>query len=84
MKGEDSHMSCSLTPAGLSDDCRADGGCAMFEVPRSRTGTAQRLLSIMLACAQVCRHKAAPVAEGSGCVDMFECMYHGWQYGAPV
>ncbi len=32
-------------------------------------------------CAQVCRHKAAPVAEGSGCVKMFECMYHGWQYG---
>lgn len=31
--------------------------------------------------AQVCRHKAAPVAEGSGCVKMFECMYHGWQYG---
>ena len=30
----------------------------------------------------VCRHKAAPVAEGSGCVKMFECMYHGWQYGA--
>ncbi|CAL5220057.1 g2008 [Coccomyxa viridis] len=28
----------------------------------------------------VCRHKAAPVAEGSGCVDMFECMYHGWKY----
>ena len=56
----------------------------MFEVPRSRTSTAQRLLSHMPACAQVCRHKAAPVAEGSGCVDMFECMYHGWQYGAPV
>lgn len=30
---------------------------------------------------QICRHKAAPVAEGSGCVKMFECMYHGWQYG---
>ena len=29
----------------------------------------------------VCRHKAAPVAEGSGCVKMFECMYHGWEYG---
>ncbi|CAL8471392.1 g10934 [Coccomyxa elongata] len=28
----------------------------------------------------ICRHKAAPVAEGSGCVKMFECMYHGWQY----
>jgi len=21
------------------------------------------------------------VAEGSGCSKMFECMYHGWQYG---
>jgi choline monooxygenase len=32
----------------------------------------------------VCRHKAAPVAEGAGCVKMFECMYHGWQFGAPA
>ena len=31
----------------------------------------------------VCRHKAAPIAEGSGCVKMFECMYHGWEYGGP-
>lgn len=37
-----------------------------------------------LAPPQVCRHKAAPVAEGSGCVEMFECMYHGWKYGAPL
>ncbi len=33
---------------------------------------------------QICRHKAAPVAEGSGCVKMFECMYHGWQYGENI
>lgn len=33
---------------------------------------------------QICRHKAAPVAEGSGCVKMFECMYHGWQYGEQI
>jgi choline monooxygenase len=29
----------------------------------------------------VCRHKAAPVAEGSGTVRRFQCGYHGWTYG---
>lgn len=36
---------------------------------------------VLRAFHNVCRHKAAPVAEGSGCTQMFECMYHGWQFG---
>lgn len=28
----------------------------------------------------VCRHKAASVAEGQGCAKEFECPYHGWTY----
>ena len=36
---------------------------------------------VLRAFHNVCRHKAAPIAEGSGCTQMFECMYHGWQFG---
>jgi choline monooxygenase len=28
----------------------------------------------------VCRHRAGPVAEGSGCRKNFQCGYHGWTY----
>jgi len=28
----------------------------------------------------VCRHKAASVAEGQGCANEFICPYHGWTY----
>jgi choline monooxygenase len=26
----------------------------------------------------VCRHRAGPVARGSGCCRSFQCGYHGW------
>ncbi len=29
----------------------------------------------------VCRHKAAPVAQGAGTSEGFSCPYHGWRYG---
>ncbi|KAL2632907.1 hypothetical protein R1flu_004386 [Riccia fluitans] len=29
----------------------------------------------------VCRHHAAAVASGSGCISSFVCPYHGWTYG---
>eukprot|EP00897_Mesotaenium_endlicherianum_P002117 jgi/Mesen1/1933/ME000146S01028 len=28
----------------------------------------------------VCRHHAAPVAQGAGCAAQFVCPYHGWTY----
>jgi choline monooxygenase len=28
----------------------------------------------------VCRHRAGPVAQGSGCRSSFQCGYHGWTY----
>ena len=30
----------------------------------------------------VCAHRAARVADGSGCKDRFSCPYHGWTYDA--
>ena len=29
----------------------------------------------------VCRHRAGPVAQGSGCSKRLRCRYHGWSYG---
>ncbi|MDT2005198.1 aromatic ring-hydroxylating dioxygenase subunit alpha [Rhodococcus opacus] len=28
----------------------------------------------------VCRHRLHPVAEGTGCRQLFQCRYHGWTY----
>jgi len=32
------------------------------------------------AFSNVCRHRAGPIAEGSGCRRVFNCGYHGWTY----
>jgi choline monooxygenase len=32
------------------------------------------------AFSNVCRHRAGPVAQGSGCRKVFNCAYHGWTY----
>jgi len=32
------------------------------------------------AFSNVCRHRAGPVAQGSGCRSSFQCGYHGWTY----
>ena len=32
------------------------------------------------AFSNVCRHRAGPVAQGSGCKNVLRCRYHGWTY----
>jgi choline monooxygenase len=32
------------------------------------------------AFSNVCRHRAGPIAEGSGCKNVLRCGYHGWTY----
>jgi len=36
---------------------------------------------VLRAFFNVCRHRAGPVAVGSGCQKAFACAYHGWTYG---
>ncbi len=36
---------------------------------------------VLRAFYNVCRHRAGPVALGSGCRRAFQCGYHGWTYG---
>ena len=42
-------------------------------VVRDKAGT-------LRAFSNVCRHRAGPIAQGSGCRNVFTCGYHGWTY----
>jgi|KBSMisStandDraft_5_1062788.scaffolds.fasta_scaffold237436_1 choline monooxygenase len=42
-------------------------------VVRDKTGT-------LRAFSNVCRHRAGPIALGSGCKNVLRCQYHGWTY----
>jgi phenylpropionate dioxygenase-like ring-hydroxylating dioxygenase large terminal subunit len=35
---------------------------------------------ILRAFSNVCRHRAGPIALGSGCKNVMRCQYHGWTY----
>jgi len=42
-------------------------------VVRDKSGT-------LRAFSNVCRHRAGPIAQGSGCRRVLNCAYHGWTY----
>jgi choline monooxygenase len=42
-------------------------------VVRDKQGT-------LRAFSNVCRHRAGPIAQSSGCKNVFRCGYHGWTY----
>jgi choline monooxygenase len=42
-------------------------------IVRDKTGT-------LRAFSNVCRHRAGPIAQDSGCKNVFRCGYHGWTY----
>jgi len=42
-------------------------------VARDKQGT-------LRAFSNVCRHRAGPIAQGSGCKNVLRCGYHGWTY----
>ena len=35
---------------------------------------------VLRAFSNVCRHRAGPIASGSGCKNVLRCGYHGWTY----
>jgi choline monooxygenase len=35
---------------------------------------------VLRAFSNVCRHRAGPIAQGSGCKSVLRCAYHGWTY----
>jgi choline monooxygenase len=36
--------------------------------------------AVLRAFSNVCRHRAGPIASGSGCKNVLRCGYHGWTY----
>ncbi len=52
---------------------RVDVAGDSFLVLRDRSGTLRAL-------SNVCRHHAAQLLEGAGCVERLVCPYHGWTY----
>jgi choline monooxygenase len=42
-------------------------------IVRDKSGT-------LRAFSNVCRHRAGPIAQGSGCKNVLRCGYHGWTY----
>jgi choline monooxygenase len=42
-------------------------------IVRDKSGT-------LRAFSNVCRHRAGPIAQGTGCKNVFNCGYHGWTY----
>jgi choline monooxygenase len=51
----------------------ADVGGEPIVVVRDKQGT-------LRAFSNVCRHRAGPIASGSGCRNILRCGYHGWTY----
>jgi choline monooxygenase len=51
----------------------ADLGGEPVVVVRDKQGT-------LRAFSNVCRHRAGPIASGSGCMNVLRCGYHGWTY----
>jgi choline monooxygenase len=51
----------------------ADVGSEPIVVVRDKLGT-------LRAFSNVCRHRAGPIASGSGCKNVLRCGYHGWTY----
>jgi len=66
--------------AGLSVEVREHGDFKVLDIAgrsvvitRGSDGNARAFLN-------VCRHRGAPVAEGTGCTQRFTCPYHAWTY----
>ncbi len=51
----------------------AEVGGEPIVVVRDKPGT-------LRAFSNVCRHRAGPIASGSGCKNVLRCGYHGWTY----
>jgi phenylpropionate dioxygenase-like ring-hydroxylating dioxygenase large terminal subunit len=51
----------------------ADAAGEPIVIVRDKEGT-------LRAFSNVCRHRAGPIAQGSGCKNVLRCGYHGWTY----
>src|SRR5712692_1819805 len=66
--------------AGRADRLSGPGSYFTTEVTGEPIIVVCDLEGHLRAFSNVCRHRAGPVAEGSGCRKNFQCGYHGWTY----
>ena len=71
-------------PCGLAEGTRrtlADAGCYFTaDIAGEPVVVVRDAAGVLRAFSNVCRHRAGPIAEGSGCRTNFRCAYHGWTY----
>ena len=65
---------------GLSSRLASPGDYLTEDVGGMPTLLARTSDGTVMAFANICRHRAAPVAEGCGHARAFTCPYHGWTY----
>ena len=68
-------------PVGREEDVAEAGGYFTAAVAGEPLLVARADDGVLRAFSNVCRHRAGPVAGGSGSCRAFRCGYHGWSYG---
>jgi choline monooxygenase len=67
--------------AGRVDSLPGTGDFLTTEVAGEPLIVVRQPDGALAALSNVCRHRAGPVARGSGRRPVFQCGYHGWTYG---
>ncbi len=68
------------TPVARIDQVARPGAFVAGEVAREPFVVVRGEDGRLRAFANVCRHRAAPVADGEGCAQELVCPHHGWTY----
>ena len=68
-------------PVGSAAAAREPGSFFTAEVAGEPLVVARDAGGALRALSNVCRHRAGPVARGSGSAKALRCGYHGWTYG---
>src|SRR5260370_1829168 len=66
--------------AGLSVEVPQPGSFKALEIPKAPVVIARQPDGSLRAFLNICRHRGASVAFGTGAARAFVCKYHGWAY----
>lgn len=66
--------------AGLERDVAAPGAYITAQIGDVPVVVVRDKDGVLHGHVNICRHRLHPVAEGSGCKQLFQCRYHGWTF----
>jgi phenylpropionate dioxygenase-like ring-hydroxylating dioxygenase large terminal subunit len=66
--------------AALSAEIPLPGSYKTLDIPRAPVIIARQADGTLRAFLNICRHRGAAVAYGTGAARSFVCKYHGWAY----